>query len=187
MIKLLQETGKFLYSTYGQYPALLFQGDNNFLNRCENLVVNHGLLHKGGIYSLPGNIRYILAPQERILQGLTEYFYGEIIMEKDANPIDYISEITDDETEEGESSINLSFSEPKVIELAAARAKLFWETKVEPSDILAKNYESFWSYSSTVYGSGKVRENSERGNNDSPEEIMELVDNQHSVSLEEKI
>ncbi len=187
MIKLLQETGKFLYSTYGQYPALLFQGDHEFLTRCENLVVNHGLLHKGGIYSLPDNIKYILAPQERILQGLTEYFYGEIIMEKDANPIDYVSTVIDDETEEGESSIDISFNETKVMELAQARAQLFWETKVEPSDILAKSYESFWSYSGNTYGQGRVKENSERGGNDSPDEVMELVDNQHSVSLEEKI
>ena len=173
-IPLSQETGKFIFSTYGEYKALIFQGDSDFLKRCENLVINFGLLGRAAIREWTENRIFILAPEERIMQGLIDYFIGEIVMEK--QDIDYKEEIIEDDEK---FDINISYDENKVLELARIRMTDFWTNRVEQSTILGNFYQST---NDNGYGTGRIREESEK-NGDSPDEIEKLVDVVHDNGI----
>lgn len=183
-IPLLQETGKFLYSGYGMYSAFIFVGDEGFMQRTENLILNHELLIHGDIYELPTLEKYILAPEERLFAGLINYFRGEILLEKTANDIDYIVTVKEEITEETDVASNLdreyitvSYNEDKLLELSKQRLQEFWGTKVEKTTMLASFYES--SDYADSYDIGKTKQESEI-NGDSPEEVDGLIDEVYS-------
>ena len=50
MVKLIEETGEFIYSEYGSVGAFMFKGNKDFIRRAFNLTYNF----MGAVYGLLG-------------------------------------------------------------------------------------------------------------------------------------
>ena len=140
-IKLCEETGKFTYSNSGYYHSLIFEGDNKFVERTTNLLINFEILKFGTIKEIDNNGLYsrnvILVPENRLIDGLKTYFRGEIIQER--KDIDYeVINIEDEDKFEQD----VRWNEEKVVSLVNARFNYFWNNVVVHDNILAHSYES---------------------------------------------
>jgi len=89
-IKLEEETGEFLISSYGKGIALGFKGDYDFIRRCQNLVRNFGLSKRTKLSSLGlGSIYYVCTTAENLTKALTDYYRAQVIINNLVEPFTY--------------------------------------------------------------------------------------------------
>lgn len=137
MPKLFEEANEyqtFTYSPYGGYPALIFDGPEDFIDRCRNLCINFSIIQDVRQFKhLNDNKYYILAPEERIKKGLKNAFAAEIAIYEDSA---INKKISIKETEEN-FQIKVDYTEDLVEVLAEQMAEDFWLDKVEKNNYLA--------------------------------------------------
>lgn len=132
MVKLEDETGKLIYSNYGKIGALLLSGDQRFINQIFNLCINFGITQKKKLYKYYDTGYYILTTQGKVINGLTSYFAGQIILNNEVEP----KEIKDND----DCIVNLVYDDNEINKLAANKAINFWMNKIEKKDIMMEGY-----------------------------------------------
>jgi hypothetical protein len=123
------ETGEFILSHYGQYPAFCFIGPEDFVKRTINLFENYGTIKVGKHSVLSNSMHYFLAPSDRILSAIKECFIAEII--RNRLPEAQIQTSFNEESE----NFELTCDDTAVESLAETMANDFWENKVQRKDL----------------------------------------------------
>jgi len=145
------ETGEFILSHYGQYPAFCFIGPEDFVKRTINLFENYGTIKVGKHSVLSNSMHYFLAPADRILSTIKECFIAEIM--RNRPPECKIKTEFDEESE----SFELTYDDDAIKSLAETMANDFWENKVQRKDL----FPYFSNIYNDFYGIGKYNDTSE--------------------------
>lgn len=133
---LLEESGEFILSNSGNgYHAFFFKGSESFTKRMINFCYNYGVT-TGKVRKYEDGNYYVLAPIDRLKQGLLDLFRGEIILAR--NNINYKSWI--DENEEAQ----VSWNEEKVNLMANDKLLEFWGTRLVMQNMI--DYEKITAY-----------------------------------------
>jgi hypothetical protein len=137
MIKLIEDQGDWLISSYGANIALGFKGDPGFIERCYNWAVNTGVVHKGQRLcwfheAVTGKLAYVCPKSVAAIErGLALQFRAEIIQSREIPPL------KEGWTEDDE--LILELDEARIDELAGRRAKAFMaERLIRDSFVLGR-------------------------------------------------
>lgn len=124
-IKLEEESGEFLLSDYGNGVALGFRGDEDFIRRCENFAINHGLAKRTPLCNIGTNgIHYLCTSVDKIEKALMEFYSGYVVLHKLVAPSGY----------ENVSGVRLpSWSESEIRHKAKELKDRFIQTRLIPS------------------------------------------------------
>ncbi len=80
------EKGTFLIDNYGSGFALGFEGDESFIQRCQNFVINYGIsscrLNEIGV-----NLFYVTVTMDKLIQAAKDYFFANALIDKSSPTI----------------------------------------------------------------------------------------------------
>ena len=131
MIKLEDENGTVIFSKYGNCEVLVFKGDNDFINRWYNLCYNFSITNKK-LYRFLDIGFYISTTENKIIYGLANYFYGQIIINNEI-PIKQIIDKKD--------NITIEYDENLANKMAAEKAVKFWTSNIIKENLLMDKYK----------------------------------------------
>jgi hypothetical protein len=145
MKTLLEEDGKFFFTYLHQTSKtfVAFKGDQDFLRRCENLVLNYGISSSRKRVCRYGNeeIHRYNTSKDRLTASLLEYFKWEVISDANiSNKIKYNCSINENE------EINIDWDESLLSKEAREKLDLFWQTRVIEDNFIFKQFKSSGNY-----------------------------------------
>jgi len=142
------ETGQFIYSLYGSGHALMFRGDEKFLDRCFNLISNFHYLPKQ-IIEFDTQTHYVILDEGQINEMVLRACKAEIYLDESKKTI--CQGLSDEDYEKylNETSVN----EEKVLALAQQSVQSWW-SKVVRENLLTQQY----SLSVPTYQLGTINE-----------------------------
>jgi hypothetical protein len=132
MISLLSETGQFyLDNITNKYVTFAFRGDEEFLKRTENLLVNCGAVKN--THSINETFSYCLIPLDRLKRALFLNFRAEIVQSKTEH-INYVTQQIKDEVGDV-VEIQVEWDEDKLEELSNVKVEEFLSSKIIYEDL----------------------------------------------------
>ncbi len=75
------EKGTFLIDNYGSGFALGFEGDESFIQRCQNFVVNYGI-SSCRLNEIGANLFYVTVSMDKLIQATKDYFFANALIDK---------------------------------------------------------------------------------------------------------
>ena len=134
-ISLFSETGTFyLDNLKADYITFAYKGDEDFIKRTENLLINYNGLKNGETHRINDNFYYAFVKLKWFKSALKSCLRNEIIQEK-TPLIDYLVKHIKDA--DGDIiDVNIEWDDDKLEELAARRVEEFLVTKIIYEDVL---------------------------------------------------